>query len=83
MKNSEQWEIWVKFFRNGPSKICAEPLKNFLNLNYLKAVTNFAWSILEYLIHMSLFIIPNHNLVHHVSKNQLKVNTKDTKTTSI
>ena len=40
--------IWVKVFKNGPSKICRrQPLKH---LNYMVCLsTNFAWSILEYL----------------------------------
>ena len=46
------WYIWVKVFKNGPSKICGrQPLKKlkwnlqiFLRLPF----TNFTWSILEY-----------------------------------
>ena len=45
-------EIWVKKFKNEPSKICGkQPLKNlkWYIVCFLKASSNFTWSILEYL----------------------------------
>ena len=56
-----QRAIWVKVFKNGPSKICVrQPLKKFegyglpketmsLQLLERESSTNFTWSIHEYL----------------------------------
>ena len=47
-------QIWVKAFKNGPSKICGrQPLKNvkWYGLPGRLSSTNFTWSVLEYLTH--------------------------------
>ena len=47
-------QIWVRAFKNGPSKICGrQHLKNvkWYGLPGRLSSTNFTWSVLEYLTH--------------------------------
>ena len=51
-KFENNYHIWGKIFKNGPSKICGrQPLKKLKGYGLLKqrlSSTSFTWSIFEY-----------------------------------